>query len=411
MTFIEQYKGLDRQIYLLAVVRCVNSMGQMFVFPFTSLLLTQVLGFTAVQAGYFMLLTSVVNALSNAVGGKLSDRMSRRKIIFTAYLGVIAIMVATSFVCRTLLVLPALIAAHIFVCIALPSISALVLDKCDYYRRRVSLSLLYLASNIGSALGPILAGLLFYRHMSLSFLCMAFGFTITASVVFFLITDKVNEASRLTPPDENDAPEVPAAEGDNYIKMIFRNKILLVFVLTLGLTSLCYSSISYMLPLHFTEMAGLEAGSRYYSMIWTVNGAIVVFFTPILISWTRKRSQLTNAAAACLLYALGFGVYAFTHSLPLYYMAVLIWTSGEILLSTGGAVFIAAQSPPTHKGRAMATYEFARSVGRSMGPLCFGYIIDGAGYGATWRVIAATCFLLFLVMAAVTRYAKRTGRA
>ena len=84
MTFIEQYKGLDRQIYLLAVVRCVNSMGQMFVFPFTSLLLTQVLGFSAVKAGYFMLLTSVVNATSHAVGGKLADRMSRRKIIFTS---------------------------------------------------------------------------------------------------------------------------------------------------------------------------------------------------------------------------------------------------------------------------------------------------------------------------------------
>ena len=79
MEALRQYRGLPVQIYFLALARAVVSMGLMFVFPFMSLLLTSVLGFSSVIAGYIMVMTAVGNVAGSIIGGKLSDSFSRKK--------------------------------------------------------------------------------------------------------------------------------------------------------------------------------------------------------------------------------------------------------------------------------------------------------------------------------------------
>nr|MCR4711979.1 MFS transporter [Clostridia bacterium] len=159
MDFIRQYKGLDREIYYLAAIRCINAIGRMFVFPYTSLLLAEFVGLSPVQIGYYMLIRSIVNAISHAVGGKLSDHFSRKKVIIISYiLEIVSMILAAAFFRSTLLMLMLLVGGGI-ANVPLPAISALTLDKCPRAVRTESLSLLYLSSNIGSAVGPLIAGL------------------------------------------------------------------------------------------------------------------------------------------------------------------------------------------------------------------------------------------------------------
>ena len=126
------------------------------------------------------------------------------------------LILAAAFFRSTLLMLMLLVGGGI-ANVPLPAISALTLDKCPRAVRTESLSLLYLSSNIGSAVGPLIAGLLFYRHTQEMFYVMA-----AASVVVLLMTAFLVSDARRLPPEETPgrsssqkpAPAVSAPQQD-----------------------------------------------------------------------------------------------------------------------------------------------------------------------------------------------------
>lgn len=407
MEALRQYKGLPGQIYFLALARAVVSMGLMFVFPFMSLLLTSVLGFSSVAAGYVMVLTAVGNVAGSVIGGKLSDSFSRKKVFSSFAMLVVIVMGISGFICTERIVVPFIILAYFFFSAVTPSISAMVLDWCDESNKTEALSLLYLASNIGSSIGPVVAGLLFYNYMEWIF----FGMGIAYLATFILVQTKVSEhrglasASFIADTGASSSSDSQGAKK-SYFSIILSKPSLLIFIISLIILTLCYIALDYMLPLHFRDIFGLNHGSKYSSLVWTVNGLTVVLLTPWLISFTKKHHQLFNMIFASLLYAAGFAAYGLTETPLLLYAAVLIWTSGEILISTGAGVYISNQSPETHKGRGMATYEMARGIGRCLGPLLFGYLLVSHTYSQVWLMIAAICAVMSLVMLVLYKKAK-----
>ena len=75
-----------------------------------------------------------------------------------------------------------------------------------------------------------------------------------------------------------------------------------------------------------------------------------------------------------------------------------VWTSGEILISTGAGIYIADQTPETHKGRSTALYEFARGIGKLTGPLTSGLLLTRYTYGQSWLVIVCICLAVGAVV-------------
>jgi MFS family permease len=128
--------------------------------------------------------------------------------------------------------------------------------------------------------------------------------------------------------------------------------------------------------------------------------------TPIIISYTKKHNHLRTTAFATVLYCIGFGLYAFVQVLPLYYVAVVIWSIGEIMISTGAGVFIAEHSPITHRARFQSLYDMARSSGRGFGPPVFGFMLMHITYRQAWIVDAIACLVIGAVMYLVYRFEK-----
>ena len=74
------YLGLPRSVYVIFFARVVNSMGN-FVHPFMTLLLTTKGGMGEERVGLFLLLSAVVQVPGSLLGGKLADKMGRKKIM------------------------------------------------------------------------------------------------------------------------------------------------------------------------------------------------------------------------------------------------------------------------------------------------------------------------------------------
>ena len=272
----------------------------------------------------------------------------------------------------------------------MPTVSAMILDWADEGNKTECFSLMYLSGNIGSALGPVIAGMLFYSHMPWIFFSMAMIFFVT----FVLVLCKVQDI--YVP--RKDTRHLETVKQVSQIRIVLQNPVLLLFTICLAALTLCYINLDFMLPLQLRDLFGLDAGSKYSSLVWTINGCVVVFCTPVIVSFTKKNHPLFNIGFACLLYAVGFSLYGFASSIAIYMMAVVIWTSGEILISTCAGIYIADQSPETHKGRSMSLYEFARGLGRLTGPVFTGWLLQSHTYAATWFIIAAICLGIDIVI-------------
>ena len=194
--------------------------------------------------------------------------------------------------------------------------------------------------------------------------------------------------------DHYTASEPESTLHESTLKMLLQTKILLIFIVTLAIATTLYCGIGFILPLQFKDAFGLAAGGTYGGRIWTVNALMVVFATPVIMRYTKTHHQFNCMALGCLLYAVGFGAYGYIKALPLYFIAVVVWSIGEILISTGAGVFIAEHSPASHVARFQSQYDMARSIGRGVGPFIFGELLTYLSYRQAWTIDAVCCIVI-----------------
>ena len=75
------FTALDRRIWLLALARCINTMGFSLVMPFMAMHLVEDRGATGALYGAIYLVGGLVAALGQGISGELSDRIGRRKVM------------------------------------------------------------------------------------------------------------------------------------------------------------------------------------------------------------------------------------------------------------------------------------------------------------------------------------------
>ena len=400
MNAIKQYAGLPGQIYLLCVVRVITCMG-MFIYPFLAMLLKSRLGFSELQIGQVMLLIAGANIGGSLLSGRLSDRLGRKRVYQWSLLLGVATLIAGGLVCESLAVIPCVIIVYFCVSMTMPAVAAMITDWSEPSNRSECFSLMYLSTNIGFSVGPFIAGFLFYDHTPWIFWGQAVSFGATAVMAAFFIHDSApggpgTQAVSRAPEEQEKAgdagPEGPLKAGEaGLFRLVLRSPLLTCFVICLAVLSICYIQIDFLLPLQVGDIFGEELGSRYFGMISAANGVVCVVATPFLVSLTKRRNQLLSIALAGLLYMVGFGGYALARSLPAFIALVAVWTSGEILISTGSGVYIAEHSPETHRARFQSLYEFSRGVGKAFGPTAFGYYLIYGSIRSAWVLVGGIC--------------------
>jgi MFS family permease len=75
-------------------------------------------------------------------------------------------------------------------------------------------------------------------------------------------------------------------------------------------------------------------------------------------------------------YALGFGMYAFVETFPMFLLAMAIITIGEMLVTPVSQAIVARLAPEDMRGRYMATYGFSWVLPSAFGALLAGLIVD-----------------------------------
>ncbi len=402
------YLGLPRSVYVIFFARLVNSMGN-FVHPFMTLLLTSKGGMGEEKVGLFLLLSSVVQVPGSLLGGKLADKMGRKKIMIS-FMGLAALcMIPCAFLLdnqELFHYIPwLLILSSYFGSVAGPANGAMMNDLTLPENRQAAFSLLYMGMNAGTALGSLIAGILFNRFMKILFI----GDAITTLLSIILLALLVKE----TKPEKEDEEQIVVdrieekAETGGLLSALLKRPGLLVFASFNMLYSFVYAQTNFSLPLQAKAIFGEVLGASYFGTFAMINCLEVIFLTTIITLLTRKIRPVYNVAITGIFYAVGFGMLFFVESFWLFVLSTIIWTVGEIINATNIGVYIANHTPITHRGRFNSIINIITGTGQAISPYVMGGFIARNSVKNVWPILFIISLVAGLSMYLLGTYEKR----
>ena len=392
------YKGLPKEIYIIFIARIMNSLGG-FVNPLLVLILTQKVGLDTNVAGTYITFISIIAVPGMLLGGKLADLFNRKWIIFACQgLGGL-IYIAVGFVPPSMTMVYMIMAAAFFFIMCSPAYDAILADLTNPDNRKGAYSLVYMGWNLGFAIGPAIAGLLFKDYLSLIFIIDGICTLLATTLIVIFIKETKHIVS------ETDRVLEQNVEGSVF-KVLFARPLLITFALILLCIEFAYTQWSFSIPLHLGELFG-EIGASHFGILASFNGILVIVFTPFLTRITQKARPIRVIAGGSLCYAFAFGMLAFTAELPLFYVSIFIMTVGEILIAINASTFMANMTPASHRGRMSSILPLLIGTGNATSPMIMGNYIAAHSIASAWILIGTLSFLSAALMWTLQRFANK----
>jgi MFS family permease len=394
--FIRKIKSYPPMLWLLSIGVVINLTGMSFLWPMTTIYVHDVLGMSLPMAGIVLLLQQAGAMLGNLAGGVLFDRWGGRKTII---LGItLSILTVTSmgiwqdfYIYVALMTLLGVCYGTIF-----PAMNALVGAIWPEGGRK-AINFIYVAQNLGVALGSALGGFL----AAVSFKWVFFGNAVTYAVflVLFISLFRVHRLQK--------EPEFPAdRRGSSAVVPMSVSPGLRVWI-PLGLLSIGFmiSWISYVqwqstISVHLQTL-GITLYA--YSLLWTINGTMIVLGQPLSAWFIDKFAQTlkTQIVSGAVIYALALTVVIFSESYVGFVIAMLIMTFGEMLIWPGVPSLAAEMATKGREGWYQGIVSSAATAGRMVGPLLGGLLFERLSPDWMFSVMiglclfAAMCFIIY----------------
>ena len=404
------YKKLPVSIYILFFARMVNSMGA-FVYPFLTIYFTKTLSLDESTAGFFVMLAVTANAPGMLLGGKLSDSFGRKKVLIFFQSSAALCLIPCAFLEASMLIPRLLILSAFFQGAALPASMAMTTDLSNPKNRKAAFSLLYLGNNIGFAVGPLIAGFLYNNYLEWIFLGDAATTFLSISLVLFYVKETLPSNRKMADSLESEN-KYERAEKGNLWQVISKRPKLIIFTLISLIYTFVYAQYTFSLPIQIVELFG-NNGPKFFGYTMTTNALTVTLLTMIIISLTHKIKPILNIVFAGILYAVGFGMFYFVRKIYWILFSTIIWSMGEILVTTNTNVYIANHTPMSHRGRFNAVIPVVMGAGFALGPFISGKFIKTFGISYLWICIffvgifaAGMMYMLYITEGKIKKYKK-----
>ncbi len=397
-----QYKGLRKELYILLIGRVMTNMGSM-IWPMFTLILNQKLGLNATVIAACVIIYSMVSLPISLIGGKLADRLNKKNIIVVCDLVSIASFIYCSLVPVTLSSIIVFSVASLFQTVEWPSYDALVADFSTSRDREKAYSLSYLGANLGLVLSPTLAGFLFNNHLNLAFLINGIAIALSTVLIFFRIKDVHREKDQ----DAASGYEADMDSKASAFSFILRNRVVLLFILSSALANGVYAMYNYLMPLDM-GMTYAERGSVLFGSMTSVNCIVVVTCTALITRLFGKVRETGKMLIGEGLIITGYLIFLlFIRQTWLCFVAITVFTFGEIFNTLSSSPFLTRRIPASHRGRILAVMNVVCGLSSSAIQFLVGMLYDRRGSTTAWSAIIAVGIAEILIVAVMAVFDRK----
>ncbi len=366
---------MNRNLRLLGIGVGIRLLGNAIYFPFLALFLANVLHLSYVAIGIVFVGVGVVQLPFNFVGGLLTDRWGRRRLILAGLIGETISTAALAYTFSIPSLLGAILAATIGGIVGTvtgPASSAYIADFAEGAERTRGFTFYRIGFNAGYSAGVVLGGLL------ISFVGFAWSVGVASAVIgsgtlLLLGTldpspGDVKLAERgSAPPPEGARPSAPRQRTPSEsLRILAKDSVALELLLAVGLAGVVVGQWAITFPLYIHDVLGIT-----YSILGiglALNGLVVVFGQQATTERVIGRRHTTIAIFGLLLYAVAFlglgvaGLYLF-FPVAAFFVAVVVLTIGENLITIPQATLPSNLAPHEEVGSYNGAFAMVGAAG------------------------------------------------
>jgi MFS family permease len=385
MKLFSQYKGLKKEIYILFFGRIVTAMGA-FVYPMLTLMLKVKLSFTPSQIAIFLAISTLLSLPASIIGGKLTDKIGRKKIIIIFDLITEALFILAGILPFSFGTLIILFIGGLFQQMEGPAYQALVADFSSPRDREKAFSLSYLGFNLGFMIGPTLGGLLFANYIGLSFIINALCTFVSTLLILFFVFEKNSVINSVDVPSPSFGSEYELSiETTSTWTIIKSRKIILGVMIAGALSGAVYSLVGFLLPLNLESLYNTQ-GAVIYGTLCSFNGFVVIAATPMMMIVSKRLKEIPKMVIGVFLFVLGLAIFGFTTGLVLTFVGMMVYTVGEVVNALGGGPYITRRIPASHRGRIFAVSSILGTAIAILSQLTIGFMLERFEFGVIWAI-------------------------
>lgn len=378
--YFDAYRGLPRDVWLLALVLFVNRCGSM-VLCFLTLYLTSQIHLSEMSAGRMLAIYGLGSVGGAYLGGRLTE-----------HFGAFRVQTVCMFIAVPLLLLiplwsswPAiglsLLTLALFSEAVRPANATAIARITTPEIRPRAFALQRLAGNLGFSFGPAIGGVVAKIDYRLLFVVDAATTFAAAGILLAVFRMRRVENPNSPPPS---APSNVSPLKDRQ----FVTLLVLVFV-----TFVMFMQFIVTYPLYLRDHYGLE--ENQIGLLFAVNTSIIVLFEIVLIDYVKRWPLIQTIGWGSFLACIGFGMLPFGASGQYAVLAMIVVTIGEMLAFPTTMAYVSQRAPAGREGRYMGWYTVAHSVAWIAAPL-LGATLYGVSRELVWYATLGVAVFVLL---------------
>ena len=372
-------KAKTLKLKWLSLASLLNSTGAAFLWPLITVFINKHLGKSLTVAGIVLFIMSIAMILGNYLGGYLFDRWNAYLTsVWGAVIATVSIIFMIFF--HNWPVFPILI---YFVSFGDGICASVINSYGNFVPSNDALfvyNMVYLAFNVGVVLGTLLVGVLYPISIDLTFIvtsCFYVAFLLT--MILFFNVPILKQAKK---------KETAAVSSTSHQRL--RELIVYAIFVHLCMIYLGYALWESIMSVHITKL-GIPFVA--YSLLWTMNGAIIIVGQPIVSYFAPYIKLYKQIYVGLLLFTFSFILLPFIHTLLGFILDFIMLTLGDMMSVPGIPAWISDITPVSRTGKYQSLISSTISIGRAIGPLLGGIIIEAYSY----NVLFLTAFLLMFI--------------
>ncbi len=378
------YHEFPNKFWTVVLVAFIDRIGGTLLFPFFSLYITQKFGIGMTQAGLILGAFSLFGLLGSMVGGALTDRFGRRRLILFG-LVFSAISTLTLGLVKTLAGLyPLVVVIGLLSNIAGPAHDAMIADLLPENKRSEGFGILRVVANLAWIIGPTIGGLVAARSFFMLFVIDSVMSCIVAVLFYRLIPEtRPAEVAEKSP-----ASFLQTAAGYRHV---LRDFAFMAFLAASMLMLVVYQQMYNTLPVYLRDAHGFTPSA--YGFFLTTSAITVVLFQFWVTRLIKRRPPFLMMALGTVFYVIGFSMIGFISAYVLFLLASVVITIGEMILMPTSQALAANFAPAEMRGRYMAVYGLCWAIPSMFGPGAGGYILDHFNPNLLWYGGGVLCIV------------------
>ena len=382
--FRNVFHRFEPELWVITVIQFFTVIGFSICMPFLSLYLYQDRGLSMTMVGTILLAAGLCSAVSQALGGALSDRFGRRPILLIGALvsvlsfSVLAALIGISAPVWAIAIVYT--ASRSILTTTRPVISAMVADFTSKEKLTEAYGILRIGANMGWAAGPAIGGFL------ATFLPYGWLFGIaplTCGIVFLIIFFFIRESSH----------GMSKGVGFRSMLTIADDRPFLVFAVISILLFIAMGQMVSTLSIFTVDMLGFSIAQ--FGLLLALNGLIVILFQYPMTLALRRIAKFRALMLGSLLYVFGYLSLGWITQFGWALVAMAVITGGEIIHAPVSLSVVGELSPEDQRGRYMGFFGLSQTIGIAVGPLLGGVLIDAFPLNPEliWAPVALIAFI------------------